>query len=374
MAIKALKEFIFKNDKIEYVLESIGCHHIKYHPVKSYYSCGNYNGDNTSAINVYNDEYLNVVNWTRQMEFDNRSDIITLTQYNRQCSFIDAVKYLYNLLGLKFKPGKRDEKDDKKHHPCAKFRRIRSARHRVDVSDIEDINVIEDSVLDDYTPMLHIDWFKEGIAPWASDKFGICYSYKRNRVVIPHRYWLTGELLGMNMRTTVQDYEELGVSKYYLTPGMNKSINLYGLYENYESIQDAGYIILLEGEKSVLKMYSRDGHECCEWMGKYGFNGKACVALSGKCLSDEQVDILIGLNVEVIICLDKDVDINESRSLCERFYKSRRTSYIYDDFDMLKDKDSPADSSNETFSYLFKSRTRYTAKEHERYLKSLETK
>lgn len=358
MAIKTLKEFIFKNSKIEYVLESIGCHHIKYHSIKDYYSCGNYNGDNIAAINVYNNEYLNVTNWTRQKEFDDRSDIITLTQYNRQCSFIDAVKYLYKILGLKFKPGKRDKEKDEKPHPCAKFRRIRAARHRVDVTDISKINIMDEDVLDEYVPMLHIDWFRDGIMPWTRKKFDIRYSYKRNRIVIPHRWWLTGDLIGMNMRTTVENYEELGISKYYLTPGMNKSINLYGLYENYDSIQKAGYVIVVESEKSVLK---RDS-----------LNDPTCVALSGHIMSDEQKRILLGLNVEVVFAMDKDIAINEVRAMCENFYKIRRVSYIYDDLDVLGDKDSPVDADNKIFSDLFDNRIKYTNKEHEKYLKSLE--
>ena len=30
-------------------------------------------------------------------------------------------------------------------------------------------------------------------------------------------------------------------------------MNLYGLYENYDAIQKAGYVVVFEAEKSVLK-------------------------------------------------------------------------------------------------------------------------
>ena len=103
-----LKQYIYEENKIEYVLESINCGHIKYHPLKEYYSCSNYNGDNPTAINVKNNEYLNVVNYTRQNDFPENSDIITLVQYNKQCSFVDAVKYLHSLLGLEYKYQKKD--------------------------------------------------------------------------------------------------------------------------------------------------------------------------------------------------------------------------------------------------------------------------
>ena len=65
----SLKKYIFENNKTEYILNEIGCSHIQYHQNKDYYSCSNYNGDNPSAINVRNNEYLGVINYTRTKEF-----------------------------------------------------------------------------------------------------------------------------------------------------------------------------------------------------------------------------------------------------------------------------------------------------------------
>ena len=194
--------------------------------------------------------------------------------------------------------------------------------------------------------------------PWTARKFGLAYSYRRKRVIIPHRYWMTGELIGINARTTVSNYEELGIRKYYLTEGMNKSINLYGLYENYNEIQKAGYVVVYESEKSVLK---RDS-----------LNDPTGVALSGHTLSDEQAAILIGLNVEIIIALDKDVPIEEVRHVCEKFRNIRNVSYIYDQWDLLEDKQSPADASNKVYNFLFKYRSKYDDEMHKKYLESLE--
>lgn len=350
----SLKEYIFENNKIEYVLESIGCHHIKYHPNKEFYSCGNYNGDNISAVNVKNNQYLNVTNWTRVKEFGESSDIITLVQYNKKYSFIEAVKYLHNILGLEYSLQRKQKKNEKKKiDPLEIFKRIKRKR-RVNV---DDIHVLDEEIMNDYVPLLHIDWLRQGIMPWTRDKFGLAYSYKYKRVVIPHRYWLTGDLLGVNMRTTIENYEELGIKKYRLTEGYNKSDNLYGLYENYESIRQAGYVVVVESEKSVLK---RDS-----------LNDSTCVALSGKTLSDEQVRILIGLNVEIIIALDNDVAIEEVRHMCSKFKNIRNVSYIKDLQGLLKEKDSPADASNEVYNLLMKLRIKYDESEHQKYLKSL---
>lgn len=355
MDIVSLKEYIYENNKIEYVLEQLGCHHIKYNQNKEYYSCGNYNGDNPVAINVANNKYINVRNWTRTSAFEDTSDIVDLVQYNRKCSFVDAVKYLHDIFGLEYsRYSKPEKKEENKFDPLDIFRRAKSSKRKVDISDIK---VLDEEVLDEYVPILHIDWLREGIMPWTSKKFGICYSYKNKRVVIPMRHWLSGSLLGVNMRTTITNHEELGITKYFISPSYQKSLNLFGLYENYESIQKAGYVVVYESEKSVLK---RDS--LCDGTG---------VALSGKSLSDEQIRILIGLNVEIIIALDNEVPIEETLHMCSKFYRIRNVSYIKDSWGLLSEKDSPADAKNKAFNFLLKWRIKYDDEQHRKYLDSL---
>ena len=351
----SLKKYIFENEKVEFVLEKIGCHNIKYHPIKEFWSCGNYNGDNTGAVNVKNNEYLNVTNWTREKEFDDNSDIITLVQYNKQCSFVEAIKYLHEILGLDYKWQKKPQKSPNKVNPLYIFEKVKSKR-RIDVSEIQ---VLNEELLNDYIPMLYIGWLREGIMPWTAEKFGIAYSYKRKRVIIPMRYWLTGELLGINSRTTVENYSELGIKKFFITPSYQKSLNIFGLYENQKSIQESGYVVGYEAEKSVLK---RDS-----------LNDSTGVALSGHSISDEQVRILIGLNVDIIISMDKDVPLEEVRHICEKFYNIRNVYYTYDKWDLLGEKDSVADMSNKIFDFMMKYKIKYDAHEHQEYLNSLKS-
>lgn len=349
MTTLELKQYIFENNKIEFILEKIGCHNIKYHPLKEFYSCANYNGDNVGAINVKSNEYLNVINWTREKEFGDGSDIITLVQYNKNLSFVEAVKYLHKILGLEYK-WQKNKKQEVKEEPLD-F--ILSKHRNRNVVNVDDIHVLDDKLIDDYIPMLHIDFYKEGIMQWTRDKFGIAYSYKYKRVILPMRYWFTGELLGFNKRTTIENYTEFGVKKYLITPTYPKQINLYGLYENYESIQKAGYVCVYEAEKSVLK---RDS-----------LNDSTGVALSGHSISDEQISILIGLNVEIVIALDKDIPIEEVRHMADKFYGKRKVSYIYDKHDLLKEKDSPVDVGNKIYQFLFEHRVTYDENEHKLY-------
>ena len=358
MDTTSLKEYIFNNNKVEFVLDKIGCKSIKYHSSKNFYSATNYNGDNTGAVNVYNTKYLLIHNWTRESEFNDVSDIISLVQYNKKCSFVDAVKYLHNILGLELTPYKKEEKKEKLD-PLAIFKNVIS-RHRA-IVDVAEIQAIKEEAINDYVPLLYIDWLREGVMPWAAKKFGLAYSYKYHRVVIPIRYWLDGTLVGFNQRTTVENYEELGIRKYFLTASYRKSLNLYGLWENREEIKDKKTVVICESEKSVLKRYSR--------------NDGTCVALQGKKLSDEQRRIIIGLNVnEVIIALDNDVPIEEVRHICEQFYHIRNVSYVKDRWNLLGDKDAPADAENKVYNFLIKHRVKYDESEHQKYLNGLKKK
>ena len=353
MTVAELKQYIYKENKIEYVLNEIGCGHIKYHQNKEYFSASNYNGDNKNAVNVKNNEYLNCKNYTRQKEFDEKSDLITLVQYNKQFSFVEAIKYLHNLFSIPLSYKKNITKKEKVD-PLYIFKKVQSRRSIVNVLDFEQM---DEDVINDFVPHIHIDWFREGIAPWTVNKFGLAYSYKYKRNVIPLRYWLDGSLLGFNMRTTVENYELFDIKKYFITPNYPKHLNLFGLWENKEAIQKARYVTIVESEKSVLK---RDS--LCD---------NTLVALSGHSISDEQVRILIGLNVGIVVSLDKDIDINEVRDICEKFYKIRPVYYTWDKYDLLEENDSPADASNKIYQYLMKYKVEYDEKEHREYLKSL---
>lgn len=362
MTVLELKKYIYEQQKIEFILNEIGCGHIVYHENKNYYSCSNCNGDNTGAINIKNNEYLNCVNYTREKDFDDNSDLLTLVQYNKKLSnnnfsFFDTVKYLHNILGLQLTYKKKEEKKEEVVDPLYIFKKVKKRKRRCDVLDIK---TIEEDELHDFVPHVHIDFYREGIMPWTIKKFGLAYSYRYKRNIIPLRYWLTGELLGFNMRTSVENYEMFDIKKYFITPGYQKQMNLFGLWENKEGIQEKKYVVVYEAEKSVLK---RDS-----------LNDPTGVAVSGHEISDEQAKILIGLNVEIIIAFDKDIDIEHIRHCCEKFYGIRKISYIYDKWDLLDDKDSPADACNKIFEFMMQYRTTYDESEHRKYLKSLERK
>lgn len=362
MDIASLKKYIFENNKVEHVLKSIGCHDIRYDDRSNYYYAAFPDGDNPKGVCIYNTEYLSFSSLSRGIRQAERKDIANLVMYVKKYDFVRSVKYLHNILGFDYEPYKKDRKKDKEKeadNPLSIFKKIlgRSKARRSYV-DTAELRYLDEELVNDYVPLLYVGWFKERIMPWAAKRFGICYSYRHKRVVIPLRHWETGRLLGFNQRTVVDNYQEFGIQKYFITPAYKKSMNVYGLYENREEIENKKYCVIVEAEKSVLKRSS-----CMD---------NTCVALQGKTLSQEQRRIILGLDVnEIVIALDKDVDINEVRHMCEQFWRLRKTSYILDEDNVLGDKDSPCDADVEGYNKLFESRILYDESEHEKYLKSL---
>ena len=355
MTIRELKEYIYNENKIEYILEQLGCHEIKYNSKRETFSAAHPDGDNQQGINIRNNEYLNYRSFSRGVDYEDNQDLINLVETINKSSFIEAVKYLHKILDLPFEFKRKEEKPQKKYDPLDVFKKVLKCNRSI--INVDDIHVLDEEILNDYVPMLHIDWVRQGITERTRKKFGLAYSYKYKRVIIPMRYWQTGEILGFNQRTTVENYEEFGIKKYLINPTYPKLLNLYGLYENYDSIQKAGYVVVYESEKSVLK---RDS-----------LNDPTGVALSGHTLSQEQIAILIGLNVDIIISMDKDISLEEVRHMCSKFYNIRNVYYTYDSYDLLREKDSIADASNKIFNFLMKYKIKYDSKEHELYLKSL---
>lgn len=357
MTVIELKQYIYENNKIEKILEEIGCANIVYHENRDYYSCSNARGgdcNNPAAINIKNNSYLNYINYTRGVSAEDHQDLISLVQYNKELDFITALKYIHKILGFKYSYTKPQE-PVKKKNPLEIFLKYDTKRAKCNVLDF---NPLDENILNDFVPYIHIDLFREGIIKKTIQKFKLGYSYRWKRTIFPVRYWGTGELMGYNARTSVENYEEFGIKKYFITPGMKKEINLYGLYENYEDIIKAKYITIVEAEKSVLKRDSR--------------LDSTCVALQGHSISDEQVKIICGLPInEIVIAMDKDVPIEEVWHICNKFYGQKKVSYIWDKWGILGKKDSPADAPNKMYQFLFKYRVPFTEIERKKYLKIL---
>jgi len=350
MDVMELKQYIIDNDKIEFILEELGCHDIKSHFKE--FRAGLPDRQNKTAIAIKKDTLG--VKIFQSDEKIIRGDILTLCMTIKNIIFVKAIKYLHEILELEYKFKLKDTKEKEMNDPLQIFKRVKNKNNICNVYDIE---LLDENELTDYMPYPHIDWVREGIMPNTCEEFKIGYSPKYRRIIIPERYWCgePNEFIGIMGRTIVPNFELFDIPKYFPIKSFPKSSNLYGLQENYKSIQESSVVVIAESQKSVLKRHSR--------------NDKTVVSIGSHDISDEQVKIIIGLNVEVVIAMDVGISINHIRDMCEKFYNIRNVFYIYDKYNLLKDKEAPMDATNKIYNYLFKYRVKYDENEHKEYLK-----
>lgn len=359
MNAEDLKQYVIDNNCFGKILEDLECHDIHEYPKE--FRAALPNGTNKTAVCVKKDTSFSII---RNSDGSQHGDIFSLVMNIKKCGFGEANKFIHQSLGLKYTFEKKPKKEEKVNDDLEVYRKIkRKIKKRRKLNyDCQEIET--ETALSGYMPLPWITWIREGITASTCSKFNIGYSQNAKRVTIPWRKFGSpdNQIMGVVGRTTVENYELLDINKYIGMIPFKKGITLYGINENYNGIQKAGYVVVFEAEKSVLKRYSL-----------FDYTGVAI----GNCeLTEEQIKILVSLNVEIIICLDKGVDINTIRKNCDYFYNLRPVSYIYDKWNLIPDydengkkvKDSPADQKNKVYNFMLKHRIRYDESERKKYL------
>ncbi len=332
-----LKKYIIEKNLIDTILDKLQCHSIKSYPKE--YRAGLPEHRDPTAISVKK-ETLNIKIYSLDKEI--KGDIFTLVMKIKEfkdTEFWKAIKLIHEILDIPYTIFSKPKEDDKKDI-LQVFKRVATKKHYS-----SELKIYDEKMLKNFINLPNIWWIKEGIIPEVQERFKLGYSPQDHRITIPQRWWCGGEndFIGCKGRTVFEDYDLLGIPKYMaLTKNFFKTLNVYGLQENYQSIQEAGEVIVFEAEKSVLKMAT--------W--KYN----NAVAILGHDLSPEQIDILIGLDVDICIAFDKDVSQEFIIESCKRFKRLRRLTYIFDKDDILDDKMSPVDKRKKTFDFLYKYR------------------
>ncbi len=334
MDIRELKNYIYENNYSEQILESIGCHHIKFHSGSQYWTCANADGDNKSAIVLYNNEYLVCENYTRQMTTTNRTtDIIDLVCYTKHYSFLESLNFICEEIGISYYHDFEEDIPD-----SFKILKLIQTMSSDSLEEKEEpLKPISESILSYYKPYVN-DLFSDDYIDYDTQKeFEIGFDEESNRYTVPIRSEL-GDLIGVKGRYFYRSVPE-GENKYIYLEPCSKSKVLYGLYKTINYIQRTGRVYVCESEKAVLQLWS------------YGY--KNCVATGGKKISQYQIDLLVRLGSEIVICYDKDVQKEEIEDISQMFPDGIPIYYMFDEDNVLNEKESPSDSP-EKWNYMIK--------------------
>jgi len=353
MNAQTLKEYLLEDiERVEKVLESVECHSIW--RSRDEIRCAPKDGNDHTAISI-NMETLYCRFYGQGETF--RGDLISLVQLFRKESFPESFRFIRSLFGLTGKFVK-----DNRIDPLATFKNLRK-QHKV-ITSLDEIEVpmFGMEALSEFVTLPHMSLFYEGITTQTQELFKTGYDPSQDRVLFPHfHYSNKSAVVGITGRTlrSKEEIKEFKIPKYFnYIKGYKKMYNLYGFSQNSEFITRDGMLIIFEAEKSVLKessMTRNEGHGA---------------STGGHELSDVQVQIILQntpSDVEIVIAYDKDVmtmkdedgkDIGEEFIIrqAKKLSRYRKASYIFDNYNILGEKDSPVDKGVKIWNYLLKYR------------------
>lgn len=325
MDIRELKTYIYENRYVEQILESIGCHHIKYHTANGYWTCANATGDNNSAIVIYNSEPLICINYTRQMTSIARAtDLIDLVSYTKGLNFVDTLRMICSEIGVSYY----HNFDEETPMSFKILKMINGMSTESTKDDDKPLVPISEKILTYYKPYVNDLFAEDNIDYETQMKFEIGFDEETNRYTIPIRSEI-GDLVGVKGRYFNREVPE-GYNKYVYIEPCSKSKILYGLNITIDYIKSVGKVYVVESEKAVQQGWA------------YGY--KNCVATGGKEVSQHQIEMLIRLGAEIVFCFDKDVQKSEYEQLADKFPDNVPLYYMFDEDNLLTGHESPTDN------------------------------
>lgn len=322
MDIRDLKEEILNRELLPDILSELGCHHIV--DRGEYITCGNKDGDNPRSVVVYKNEYISCTNYTRQITKDGRAtDVFDLISYFNDCTFAESMRFVCEIAGIDYYGERKSLPEDLNILKMLVYDLPRSDGIEEDATPL---TPIPNEILDYFLPYGNKMWTDEGISLVTQSEFGIAYDPHTNYIAIPI-YDALGSLVGVKGRYFGEpdDYH----SKYMYIENCNKSKVLYGYWQNKDCIKHSSHLIVVESEKSVLKL------------AEYGFRN--VVSTGGKTISKHQVELIARTGCSPIFAFDKDVQEDELKQIANMFADGINVYAIIDADNLLNEKESPMD-------------------------------
>jgi DNA primase len=319
------------NEEYAYdILNEIGCHNIKLSG--NIINAALPDGDNSKSVCVYLDNYYTNVFTRPEFESKKYKDIITLVEYIENRSPSQSIKRICDICGFNYY--KRQNKKSSMILDWIKF--VESGINNKIYEDM--INPLSKAILNQFKISPVKKWYNEGISCKSQIEYEIGLDYTTERITIPI-YDELDVLVGVKGRL-LNDKNIKNDNKYIYLYNCPKSKILYGLNKNYNNIKQSNEVIVVESEKSVLKLNS------------LGY--KNVVATGSKHISKTQIEKLLRLLVPITIAFDQDVDVIELKDTI-RDLKMMNLVDIYvinDKLNLMDKKESPCDNSD-TWDVLY---------------------
>ena len=334
MDIEILKEHILENNFIPTILEELGCHHIR--KKDGYFQCANPDGDNVTAVCVYENTNLTTINYTRDISNGKNihTDLISLVEFYKNETFPYAVKWLCDVLDIDYYSNL-DEDLPKSLQLTKMLVEMQSVDTESETE--KPLKPISEKILSYFKPYVNDMFDEDGVSYETQAEFEIGYDEFTNRITIPIRDDL-GNLVGVKARYFYRQVPE-DEQKFMYIEKCARSQILYGLYKTINFIKKAQRVFVTEAEKGVQQLYDKGYFEA--------------VATGGSKISKSQIDKLTRLCVPIIFVFDKDITKEELDNIASRFIDGTEVYALIDTIGILNEKESPTDNISK-FEQLLK--------------------
>jgi DNA primase len=251
---------------VRYLIESLGFTVSKDSAKELRAPCIIHGGDNKSAFRMNKDK-RSWVCFTHGCHEEHGSDIISLIKASLNIDFKEALSFLENLVG--------DVSSYKKRLVEDKFKRDRE-KFIKEYRGVTLESCVSENNLQKYKPFRSDRFIKDGFDKQTLDYFeiagGYVDTYKLQRDIIPIRDD-SGTLVAYSLRD-IRDNPPDDDFKYLLTRGFDKDHVLYNLH-NVVPFVTKFPVIVVEGFKSVWKLYEQGIYNVVAIMGKTLLQGQA---------------------------------------------------------------------------------------------------
>ena len=325
MDIEILKEHILENNFIPTILEELGCHHIR--KKDGYFQCANPDGDNVTAVCVYENTNLTTINYTRDISNGKNihTDLISLVEFYKNETFPYAVKWICDVLDIDYYSNL-DEDLPKSLQLTKMLVEMQSVDTESETE--KPLKPIPEKILSYFKPYVNDMFNEDGVSYDTQAEFEIGYDEFTNRITIPIRDDL-GNLVGVKARYFYRQVPE-DEQKFMYIEKCARSQILYGLYKTINFIKKAQRVFVTEAEKGVQQLYDKGYFEA--------------VATGGSKISKSQIDKLTRLCVPIIFVFDKDITKEELDNIASRFIDGTEVYALIDTIGILNEKESPTDN------------------------------
>ncbi len=325
MDIEILKEHILENNFIPTILEELGCHHIR--KKDGYFQCANPDGDNVTAVCVYENTNLTTINYTRDISNGKNihTDLISLVEFYKNETFPYAVKWICDVLDIDYYSNL-DEDLPKSLQLTKMLVEMQSVDTETETE--KPLKPIPEKILSYFKPYINDMFNEDGVSYETQAEFEIGYDEFTNRITIPIRDDL-GNLVGVKARYFYRQVPE-DEQKFMYIEKCARSQILYGLYKTINFIKKAQRVFVTEAEKGVQQLYDKGYFEA--------------VATGGSKISKSQIDKLTRLCVPIIFVFDKDITKEELDDIASRFIDGTEVYALIDTIGILNEKESPTDN------------------------------